>query len=48
MYLVDAMTSSEVKRDAGDRLSLHSLLVHARLLCCVQRYASQPENAHGG
>jgi len=49
--LVDAMKNSQVKRDAGDRLSLHSLhglLTHGRLLCCAQRHLGQAEDVHGG
>ncbi len=42
LNLVDTLTNSPLARDPGDLLGLHSLrglLVHGRLMCCVQRYA---------
>jgi hypothetical protein len=46
LNLVSSMTNSKVKRVASDQLALHSLhglLTHGRLMCCLQRYASQPD-----
>ena len=40
--LVVSMMKSKVRRESSDQLALHSLhglLTHGRLMCCVQRYA---------
>ncbi len=45
LNLIDTLTNSPLTRDTGDLLALHSLhglLTHGRLMCCVQRYAFQP------
>jgi len=49
LNLVDTLTHSQLKRPAGDLLALHSLhglLTHGRLMCCVQRYTFQTCDEH--
>jgi hypothetical protein len=49
LNLVDTLTDSQLAREPGDRLALHSLhglLTHGRLMCCVQRYAARSEGPH--
>jgi hypothetical protein len=48
--MVDSLTRSPFKRPTGDLLALHSLhnlLTHGRLLCCVQRHTFQTWAEHG-